>query len=214
MDFTQYEGRMARFSAPPTIAVIHHTADPDDHDIEYYNSLHIARGFVCFGAHALCRKIVDPATGFAMLQYGRPVATPDGSPGFIGAHAYGINSISVGVETCGNFTEQDPNVEQLAALAFLVGEWVKRFPTIKTVLGHTDVSSIVKTVNGLSTATACPGNKLYARIPEICATLNQRLGLALKDPYNHQKAILDEIALAYPKGIGDEHLFERGLYHP
>lgn len=214
MDFSPYFDRMAKFVKPPTIAVIHHTGDASDIPIEEYNRDHIARGFVCFGAHALCRKSVDTATGLAIIQYGRPVTDPrTGGLGFIGAHAYGVNSISVGVETCGNYLVEDPPMEQINALALLVEEWVRKFPSIHAVIGHCDVSSIVKSVNGLSTATACPGNKLYARIPQICWLVNNKLGIALRDPYNHQKEILDKVALAYPDGIGDEHLFERGLYH-
>jgi hypothetical protein len=204
MDFSPYFSQMARFSSPPTILVIHHTADPGDHDVTYYNGVHQAEGFVCFGAHALCHQILDQTTGFALLEPGRPV-------NFIGAQAFGINSISLGVETCGDFVTQTPSQAQIKSLVRLMGYWANMFPSVTSIIGHEDVSKIVASVNGLSTATACPGNNLYIRIPEICSYVNKALNKQLKNPYEHMQQIIDSI----PDSVfADEaKLTEQGLYH-
>jgi N-acetylmuramoyl-L-alanine amidase len=204
MDFTPYFPQMAQFTKSPTLLVIHHTADPGDHDVAYYNQVHIAEGFVCFGAHALCRQIIDPNTNMAMLEAGRPV-------NFIGAQAYGINSISLGVETCGDFVTQTPSVAQVKALVRLMGYWALKFPTVTSIIGHEDVSKIIAEVNGLSTATACPGNNLYERIPEICSYVNKAIGKQLKNPYEHMQQIIDSI----PDSVflDESKLTEQGLYH-
>jgi hypothetical protein len=204
MDFSPYFSRMAQFPKPPTILVIHHTADQGDHDVAYYNQIHINEGFVCFGAHALARQAVDPTTGFGILEAGRPL-------NFIGAQAFGINSISLGVETCGDFTKQTPSAAQIKALVRLMGYWASKFPTVTSIIGHEDVSKIVAEVNGLSTATACPGNNLYTRIPEICSYVNKALGKNLKNPYEHMQQIIDQI----PDSVftDEAYLTEQGLYH-
>ena len=209
MDFAPYFSKMSRFLAPPSIAVIHHTADPEDHDIEYYNQMHINQGWVCFGAHALCR--MDGS-----IQYGRPVLGPAGGLGFIGAHAYGINSLSIGVETTGNYMTGTPSETIINALIDLVTDWCKKLP-IKYIIGHRDVSTIIPYVesNGerISTATACPGDNLYSQITRIAETVSKNVGRVITDPYMHDKELLMHVATVLD-GSKEGSLSEKGIYPP
>src|SRR5271163_1400731 len=114
MDMTPYLHCLENYPSPPTILVIHHTASTGDEDITVWNQQHIAEGWCCFGAHACIRKMADPNNAnMSEIQYGRPITK-------IGAQAYSINTISIGVETNGNFVIETPSQLQINALVYLL----------------------------------------------------------------------------------------------
>lgn len=183
MDFSPYFSRLQKFVDPPQIMVLHHTASTTDVSIEEYNQQHIQQGWVCFGPHGLIRKD-------GTIQYGRPVIDPrDGSSGFIGAQAYGINGSSIGVETAGNFMVEEPDPKQIAAIVQLFSEWATKLPSIKKIIGHRDVSKIIPFVGGLSTATSCPGDHLYACIAMIAENVSEKVGRTILHPFSPNSTI-------------------------
>lgn len=95
--------------------VIHHSASEDtDHaDHHLIREWHIQRGFVDIGYHWVVESIWP---GGKKKQYeaamGRPMYRE-------GAHAKGYNSRYIGVCLVGNFSKEEPNLEQLGVAAEL-----------------------------------------------------------------------------------------------
>lgn len=80
------------------------------------------------------------------------------SIGRVGAHTAGRNSISAGICLAGNYETNEVTAEQVAALAWLLNEGIKKgwWTEPKLDGGHRDTK-----------ATACPGKNAYAKIGEI-----------------------------------------------
>lgn len=116
--------------------------------------------------------------------------------GVLGAHTGGRNSISHGICVLGNYETETPSSALLTRIAALVrfgheqGWWPNAFTG-----GHKDVTS-----------NACPGDRLYARIPEInrlagAAKPSKPVGGNEPNPYvtAMQKSILAIVPDALPE---------------
>ena len=126
--------------------VIHHVGGVDrDYDATEIHGWHLEQGWAGIGYHFVIRKD-------GTIERGRPEWA-------IGAHAYGFNSESIGVNLAGNFDEGEPTKEQLNSLVellqYLCGEYNIE-PNKDNLVGHRDLM-----------ATACPGESLYKQLPEI-----------------------------------------------
>jgi hypothetical protein len=174
-----------------------------DADITYWNQLHIDQnGWCCFGAHFCCRKQVNPDNlNLSIVQVGRPISK-------IGAQAYGINSISIGCETNGDFTKELPSEIQINALVALIAACAIKLP-IDHIIGHEDVFNLT---GDASTATACPGNYLYERIPEIAKRVSDHLNRKINDPYTNFTAIKEHFDANHDPAF-ERTLGEQGLWH-
>lgn len=130
-----------------SLIVLHHTggAAGEDPDAAEIDGIHRRLGWAGIGYHFLIRR--DGA-----VEAGRPVLA-------VGAHAEGANHESVGVALCGNFCEDVPTNAQLESSAMLLALLSASFgfePDAEHIAGHRDLA-----------ATACPGDALYAEIPEL-----------------------------------------------
>ena len=127
--------------------VIHHVGNPTDEDIsaaEIHES-HLAQGWAGIGYHFVIRKD-------GSIEQGRPENT-------IGAHAYGFNSDTIGINVAGNFEIGEPTESQKDSLAMLIAYLADKYGlTINedTVCGHRDLM-----------ATACPGDNLYNLLGDV-----------------------------------------------
>lgn len=127
--------------------VIHHVGNPTDEDIsaaEIHES-HLAQGWAGIGYHFVIRKD-------GSIEQGRPENT-------IGAHAYGFNSDTIGINVAGNFEIGEPTESQKDSLAMLIAYLADKYGlTINedTVCGHRDLM-----------ATACPGENLYNLLGDV-----------------------------------------------
>jgi len=77
----------------------------------------------------------------------------------VGAHAYGFNRESIGINVAGTFDEAEPTAEQIEAISMLIGWLADKYDLPVTqdyVCGHRDLME-----------TACPGDKLYALLGDI-----------------------------------------------
>lgn len=107
----------------------------------------------------------------------------------VGAHASRNNTESIGIALLGNFDIENPTEAQIASLKkLLVALWQKykinpqddviyhtfdtkidspyiRNFTLDSIIGHSDVGS-----------TACPGENLYALLPDLKRSVAQQLG--------------------------------------
>lgn len=159
--------------APATHVVIHHTAgtnyaDPSTNNwpasvlgIWRYHAMTL--GWCDIGYHYL----IDPN---GVIYEGRYTGVRDDGTVADGAHAYGHNRATIGISLMGNFETAEPSASAIQALDNLLG-WIgssKNIPfnteqyyayknkMLNTIVGHRDVGQ-----------TACPGNFLYAKLPEI-----------------------------------------------
>jgi N-acetylmuramoyl-L-alanine amidase-like protein len=168
--------------APLSKLVVHHTVtENDDPDpaatVRAVYAYHTqANGWNDIGYHFLIDAAGRIYEGRFARQY-RPGETPTGEDesgrGVVGAHAKGANVGSVGVALLGDFRTTEPRPAALDALVRLLG-WkaarhhidphgadpftftdgsTRSFPNLG---GHRDVGT-----------TACPGDRLYAHLPEI-----------------------------------------------
>ena len=127
--------------------VVHHIGNTNaDVSAETVHQWHLNNGWSGIGYHFLIRKD-------GTIEEGRPLGT-------VGAHVYGENRHTVGINVVGNFEAAVPTEAQKSAVAHLIAslctvyqfdpEWEG------TVFGHRDLS-----------ATACPGRYLYEQMPDI-----------------------------------------------
>jgi len=126
--------------------VLHHIGNTNaDVPSTVVHRWHLNNGWSGIGYHFLIRKD-------GSIEQGRPM-------NMVGAHCYGENRHTVGINVVGDFTWAEPEPEQLDSAARLVAALCTYYgfgPSDRTVLGHCDLSN-----------TACPGENLYSRIPEI-----------------------------------------------
>lgn len=129
------------------LIVIHHTGNPSDDDLsaEQIHASHQAQGWAGIGYHYVIRKD-------GTIERGRPES-------YIGAHAIGHNSNSIGIHVCGNFEVGEPTEARLNTLPMLIADICKRYGLIaakNVVVGHRDLDN-----------TACPGKNLYKQLDAV-----------------------------------------------
>lgn len=130
--------------------VLHHSATDKEASLEDLANAHVKRGFDEIGYH----YIVD--------QKGEIFAGR--SEDREGAHAYGINSESIGVCCIGNFEENTVPEKQMNGLVQIVSDLVNRYSVdLHFIIGHGEIASW----NSQATKTLCPGRHLRDAIPEI-----------------------------------------------
>ena len=85
----------------------------------------------------------------------------------VGAHAYGENYHTVGINVTGNFDKEIPTKAQLESLTELVTALCRIYhiePSATTIVGHRDLND-----------TDCPGKNLYALLPPLRADVKAQL---------------------------------------
>lgn len=126
--------------------VIHHVGIPDgDTSAAAIHRAHLANGWAGIGYHYVIRKN-------GVIERGRPLAV-------VGAHAYGENYHTVGINVTGNFEKEVPTDAQMKSLTELVTALCRIYhidPGPATIVGHRDVNS-----------TDCPGKNLYRLLPQL-----------------------------------------------
>lgn len=126
--------------------VIHHVGIPDgDTPAAAIHRAHLANGWAGIGYHYVIRKN-------GVIERGRPLAV-------VGAHAYGENYHTVGINVTGNFDKEVPTDAQMKSLTELVTALCRIYhidPGPATIVGHRDVNS-----------TDCPGKNLYRLLPQL-----------------------------------------------
>lgn len=122
--------------------VIHHTANKAGNDTAAsIHAQHLRQGYAGIGYHFLIRQN-------GMIEKGRPQS-------YIGAHAEGYNSRSLGIALSGNFEAAIPQTAQISALIDLLAMLEYYYP-IQVIQSHCDLN-----------ATACPGKNLVKLLPGI-----------------------------------------------
>ncbi len=129
------------------LIIIHHVGNTDvDVSSEEIHKWHLANGWAGIGYHYVIRKD-------GTIERGRPRDT-------IGAHSYGHNQTSIGINLVGNFEIATPKPEQIESAACLIADLCNTYrltPNKSTVRGHKD----------LNYDTLCPGKNLYSQLQDI-----------------------------------------------
>lgn len=155
----------------PTKLLIHHTASANstDYSVQHAYSLarsiqsdHIGRGWIDSG-----QQFTLTRGGYALEGRHRSLeALFDGHEHVQGAHCYGQNDYAVGIENEGTYTAVPPRAEHYAALvdlaAYICGQFGIR---AYQIYGHRNFN-----------ATECPGDKLYALLPQLRADVAASIG--------------------------------------
>ena len=128
------------------LIVIHQVGGVNrDFSAEEINRWHKEQGWVGIGYHFIIRKD-------GTVEAGRPEWA-------IGAHAYGFNSHSIGINVAGTFDIEAPTDKQIEAVSQLVANVASDYDipiTPSSVVGHRDLMS-----------TDCPGDVLYSMLDTI-----------------------------------------------
>ena len=127
--------------------VIHHTGGNDiDASAEQIHEWHLNNpGWAGIGYHFVVRKD-------GTIERGRPMD-------MLGAHCYGENWHTIGVNIVGEFDNNEPEPAQMQSAAKLLAALCRYYgiaPDRQHIVGHRDYNS-----------TACPGQLLYDRLPRL-----------------------------------------------
>ena len=155
-------GDVQILAARPTHILIHHTATANSTDYSRSHAFalarsiqqsHFNRGFLDTGQHFTISR-------GAYLMAGRHRSGPildEGRDHVLGAHCTGFNEESVGIENEGTYTSvqiRDMHYKKLVRMcAYICQQYA--IP-VRNIHGHRDHE-----------ATKCPGNRLYARLPQL-----------------------------------------------
>ena len=140
----------------PDYIVIHHSYTDPMASFDDIRKVHLERGMDDIAYHFLI-------TFDGEILKGRPVDV-------IGAHAKGLNQKSLGVCCIGDFMTSKPPSVVISSLITLVKELTNQFHIpAERVIGHRDVITISPDT---ATPTVCPGDALYALLPEIRKSLS------------------------------------------
>jgi len=126
------------------LIVLHHIGDSnEDFSAADVHQWHINNGWAGIGYHFVIRKN-------GVIERGRPLDT-------VGAHCYGYNEHSVGINVVGNFEMAFPTEAQLDSAVQLTAYLCQLYRIDPfadgVVLGHRDLN-----------ATLCPGKNFYAEL--------------------------------------------------
>ena len=134
--------------------ILHHIGDTNrDFSAGEIHKWHLANGWAGIGYHYVIRKD-------GTIERGRPKNS-------IGAHCYGYNKTSIGINIVGDFETAEPTSAQMASVLSLTAFLCQSYqitPSPQTILGHRDLNT-----------TLCPGKNFYAKIPDLRTNLNTML---------------------------------------
>ncbi|GAA5513918.1 hypothetical protein Dcar01_02667 [Deinococcus carri] len=161
--------------ARPTRVIVHHTASANVSDFSQAQAYtlarsiqqsHFDRGWSDSGQHFTISR-----GGYVMEGRHRSLdAARGGTQHVRGAHCEGFNDVSVGIENEGTYMSAAPPTGQYDALVRLCAWLCQQYGIPATELyGHRDF------VN-----TSCPGDLLYARLPQLRRDVAARLGVSVR----------------------------------
>lgn len=177
-DARDASGAIDVVNSKPTKIVVHHTATPNGEDTSQEQAFAVARQIQDF--HMDSNGWVDTGQNFTnsrggYLMEGRHQslsALESGSRHVVGAHAGEQNSVSLGIENEGTYSEVGAPAALWASLVRLCTYMVAQYGIdAGEIYGHRDFMS-----------TGCPGDVLYERLPELRQEVGAAFGQVVADP--------------------------------
>jgi N-acetyl-anhydromuramyl-L-alanine amidase AmpD len=162
-------------NARPTRVIVHHTASPNTGDLSQAQAYslarsiqqsHFERGWIDSG-----QQFTISRGGYVLEGRHRSLAAAQGGTQHLqGAHCEGFNDVALGIENEGTYMTVTPPGGQYAALVGLCAWLCAQYGIPATELyGHRDFNN-----------TSCPGDVLYAKLPQLRADVAARLGVSLR----------------------------------
>lgn len=171
-------GTIQVLSRRPTYIVVHHTAGSNSNDFSLEHAFAISRSIQDF--HMDVRGWIDSGQqltnsrgGFITEGRHRSLEVlTDGTRHVVGANVANHNSEVIGIENEGLYMDVDVTPQLWDSLVQLVAFIAAQYaiPTSR-IKGHRDFN-----------ATLCPGDVLYARLPELRAAVGGLLGTQVEQP--------------------------------
>ncbi|GAA4908409.1 N-acetylmuramoyl-L-alanine amidase [Streptomyces coeruleoprunus] len=159
-------------AARPHKIIVHHTATANVTDYSQAHAFALARSIQKF--HMDSRGWIDSGQHFTISRGAHVVegrhqslATLQAGSGTVeGAHCTGQNTIAIGIENEGTYDTVDPRGQQYAALLDLCTHICRQYGLrAYQIYGHRDFNN-----------TACPGDRLYALLPQLRRDVAARIG--------------------------------------
>lgn len=165
-------GPLTVLPTPPVKIIVHHTATPNVTDYSQEQAFRLARsmqnwamddrGWTDTGQHFTISRGAHVTEGrhssLAELQRGTRTVES--------AHCTGQNTVAIGIENEGTYTSVDPRGAQYAALVDLCAHICRQYGLrAYQIYGHRDFN-----------ATECPGDRLYALLPQLRRDVAARIG--------------------------------------
>ncbi|GII51773.1 hypothetical protein Pth03_01620 [Planotetraspora thailandica] len=194
----------------PDRLVIHHTATANTDETSLEAAFRLSRAIQRYHMHHnhwadIGEQFTVGRGGQIMEGRNRTLPAIEEGKHVMGAQVADHNRHTLGVETEGTYTSELPTESQLASLPSLLA-WlcgVYELDPFKAIVGHRDLN-----------ATSCPGDRLYAHLPQLREDVARRMDKARPpedDPEDHPEARLalpERARLAAPGLIiaGEAHL--------
>lgn len=166
-------------AGPPQKILVHHTASANTTDYSQaaayslarnIQQWHFARGWIDSG-----QQFTVSRGGYTMEGRHRSIEGLGSGASAVfplGAHCTGQNSTSIGIENEGTYTTALPTSAQWTALVNLCAYLCQTYALgPEDIYGHRDFLD-----------TECPGNALYARLPQLRSDVAARLGTSNPPP--------------------------------
>ena len=184
---------------PPTYIVVHHTAGANSSDLSQAHAFQISREIQNFhmdtrGWIDTGQQLTNSRGGFVTEGRHQSLsALSGGTTHVMGANVADHNSDIIGIENEGLYTDVDVTPQLWNSLVNLVAYIADQYGIAPSeIKGHRDFN-----------ATECPGEVLYARLPE----LRDAVGQALGKPVEHRATWpLLKPGTAGPKVLAAQHL--------
>ncbi|WP_331721109.1 N-acetylmuramoyl-L-alanine amidase [Streptomyces sp. NBC_00454] len=152
--------------------IVHHTATANVADLGYDRAFALARamqtdqmdvrGWIDTGQHFTLSRGAFVTEG----RHQSLAALYSGTQIVEAAHCTGQNTVAIGIENEGTYITEEPRAEQYAALVELCAEVCRRYGIRPyQIYGHRDFNN-----------TQCPGDRLYAMLPQLRADVAARIG--------------------------------------
>lgn len=166
--------------------IIHHTGEAIERRDSTKTNFQLVRAIWQY--HTFTRDWGDIGYNYLIDKNGNIYEGRYGGALALGGHTYGHNTASIGISLMGNFNHEEPTRAQLSVLSLLLADHGLRFnidPTEKSlflgknsdnVSGHRDVAR-------RGHGTACPGENLHKKLPQI----RQQTALSMKKIAKHRR---------------------------
>lgn len=164
-------GTISVLAQQPTKILVHHTATSNSTDYSLSHAYSLARSIQ--QAH-FDRGWIDTGQQFTISRGGYVLegrhqslgALQGGTSHVVGAHCTGQNDTSLGIENEGTYTSVGPTAALYDRLVSLCAYMCQQYAiSSSAIFGHRDFY-----------ATACPGDVLYAKLPQLRSDVASRLG--------------------------------------
>ncbi len=177
-DARSADGSIEVLDSKPNKIIVHHTATPNSSDTSKSHAFALARQIQDF--HMDSNGWTDTGQNFTNTRGGHLLegrhkslaALQGGDQHVVGAHAGEQNSVALGIENEGTYTSASVPSALFDSLTELCAYMVAQYGIdAGEIYGHRDFMS-----------TECPGDELYAKLPDLRSAVAARTGRTATAP--------------------------------